>query len=97
VDVDHSMRIMTEASFGPVVGIMPVDSDAQALALMNDSEFGLTASIWSRDIETALALGDQVETGPAAAGARISLPSSENPRTPRSMVTGSCLLFAWLR
>jgi acyl-CoA reductase-like NAD-dependent aldehyde dehydrogenase len=63
VDVDHSMRVMTEESFGPVVGIMAVDSDEQALALMNDSEFGLTASIWSRDIDAALALGDRVETG----------------------------------
>lgn len=63
VDVDHSMRVMTEESFGPVVGIMAVESDEQALQLMNDSEFGLTASIWSSDIETALALGDRVETG----------------------------------
>ena len=63
VDVDHSMRVMTEESFGPVVGIMPVASDDEALTLMNDSEFGLTASIWSRDIDAALALGDRVETG----------------------------------
>ena len=63
VDVDHSMRVMTEESFGPVVGIMAVESDEQALTLMNDSEFGLTASIWSRDIDAALALGDRVETG----------------------------------
>jgi acyl-CoA reductase-like NAD-dependent aldehyde dehydrogenase len=63
VDVDHTMRVMTEENFGPVVGIMPVSSDEEAVALMNDSEFGLTAGIWSTDIERALALGDQVETG----------------------------------
>ena len=63
VDVDHSMRIMTEESFGPVVGIMKVGSDAEAVRLMNDSAFGLTASIWTRDEAAALSLGDQVETG----------------------------------
>ncbi len=63
VDVNHTMRVMTEENFGPVVGIMPVSSDEEAVALMNDSEFGLTAGIWSTDIERALALGDQVQTG----------------------------------
>ncbi len=63
VEVDHSMRIMTEESFGPVVGIMKVASDAEAIERMNDSEFGLTASIWTSDEAAALAIGDQVETG----------------------------------
>ncbi|MGO1120078.1 aldehyde dehydrogenase family protein [Rhodovibrionaceae bacterium A322] len=63
VNVDHSMRIMTEESFGPVVGIMKVSSDEEAISLMNDSEFGLTASIWTQDEAAALAIGDQVETG----------------------------------
>jgi acyl-CoA reductase-like NAD-dependent aldehyde dehydrogenase len=63
VDVDHTMRVMTEESFGPVVGIMPVDSDEQAVALMNDSDFGLTASIWTQDEQAALDLADQLETG----------------------------------
>lgn len=62
-NVDHSMRVMTEESFGPVVGIMKVDSDQQAIALMNDSEFGLTASVFSADIDTAVAIGEQVESG----------------------------------
>ncbi len=63
VDVDHSMRVMREESFGPVVGIMPVKDDADAIALMNDSEFGLTASLWTNDIERAEKIGQQLETG----------------------------------
>ena len=62
-EVDHSMAVMSEESFGPVVGIMKVSSDEQALELMNDSEYGLTASIFSSDIATAVALGQQLETG----------------------------------
>ncbi len=63
LDVDHSMRVMTEESFGPVVGIMKVRSDDEAVALMNDSEFGLTASIWTNDEKAALEIGDRVATG----------------------------------
>lgn len=63
INVDHSMRVMMEESFGPVVGIMKVKSDAEALALMNDSPYGLTASVWTQDYETAEALGEQIETG----------------------------------
>ncbi len=63
VDVDHSMDIMIEESFGPVVGIMPVSSDEDAIALMNDSKYGLTASIWTQDVEAALRIGNQVSTG----------------------------------
>ena len=63
VDVDHGMAVMREESFGPVVGIMPVDSESQAIALMNDSPYGLTASIWTRDLERAAAIGDEIATG----------------------------------
>ena len=63
VNVDHSMRVMMEESFGPVVGIMKVSSDAEAIALMNDSPYGLTASIWTNDYDTAAEIGAQVETG----------------------------------
>ena len=63
VNVDHSMRVMMEESFGPVVGIMKVRDDAEALRLMNDSPYGLTASIWTNDYDTAAALGAQIETG----------------------------------
>ena len=62
-NVSHDMRVMRDESFGPVVGIMPVKDDAQAIALMNDSEFGLTASLWTRDVARAQAVGDQIETG----------------------------------
>ncbi|AHD08491.1 aldehyde dehydrogenase family protein [Phaeobacter gallaeciensis] len=62
-NVTHDMRVMRDESFGPVVGIMKVTSDAEAIQLMNDSEFGLTASLWTRDVERATRVGDQIETG----------------------------------
>ncbi|WP_439119479.1 aldehyde dehydrogenase family protein [Marivita sp.] len=62
-NVTHKMRAMRDESFGPVVGIMPVKDDEEAIALMNDSQFGLTASIWSADTATAEAIGDRIETG----------------------------------
>lgn len=61
--VDHGMRVMTEETFGPVVGIMPVRDEDEAVAMMNDSVYGLTASIWTADPERAEALGDRIETG----------------------------------
>jgi acyl-CoA reductase-like NAD-dependent aldehyde dehydrogenase len=61
--VDHSMRVMTEESFGPVVGIMPVRDDDQAIALMNDCRYGLTASIWTNDTDKAAEIGSRLETG----------------------------------
>ena len=63
VDVDHSMRVMRDESFGPVVGIMKVKDDAEAIALMNDSDFGLTASLWTTDYARAETIADQLETG----------------------------------
>jgi acyl-CoA reductase-like NAD-dependent aldehyde dehydrogenase len=63
VDVDHRMRVMREETFGPVVGIMPVRDDEQAVALMNDSDYGLTASLWTRDPERAEALAPRIQTG----------------------------------
>lgn len=63
LDVDHSMRVMTEESFGPVAGIMKVSSDDEAVTLMNDSEFGLTASVWTSDEAAALEIGDRIATG----------------------------------
>lgn len=62
-NVTHKMRVMRDENFGPVVGIMPVKDDNEAIRLMNDSEFGLTASLWTPDLDRAAAIGDQVETG----------------------------------
>jgi len=63
LEVDHSMVVMREEVFGPVAGIMKVRSDEEAVALMNDSAFGLTAAIWTADADAALRLGEQVQTG----------------------------------
>ncbi len=57
------MKVMVDESFGPVVGIMKVTSDEEAVRLMNDSPYGLTASIWTSDEKAAETLGQQVETG----------------------------------
>ena len=62
-NVDHQMSVMREESFGPIVGIMKVRNDEEALALMNDSIYGLTASLWATDTDHAAALGDRIETG----------------------------------
>jgi acyl-CoA reductase-like NAD-dependent aldehyde dehydrogenase len=63
VGVDHAMKVMMEETFGPVVGIMKVNDDAEAIRLMNDSPYGLTASIWTRDIDAAERIGRNIETG----------------------------------
>ena len=63
VNVNHDMRIMKEESFGPVVGIMKVKNDDEAIALMNDSDYGLTASLWTQDASRAAGIGRRIETG----------------------------------
>ena len=63
LDVDHRMRVMTDETFGPVVGLMAVKNDDEAVHLMNDSRYGLTASIWTSDVEAAIRIGDRVDTG----------------------------------
>jgi acyl-CoA reductase-like NAD-dependent aldehyde dehydrogenase len=63
LNVDHRMPVMREEIFGPVAGIMKVSSDDEAVDLMNDSDFGLTAAIWTEDADAALALGARVNTG----------------------------------
>ena len=62
-DVTHDMRIMRDESFGPVVGIMKVKNDDEAITLMNDSQFGLTASLWTTDTQRAKNIGAQIEAG----------------------------------
>ena len=61
--VTHDMRVMRDESFGPVVGIMAVRNDDEAIRLINDSNFGLTASLWTRDLDRAMRVGDAIETG----------------------------------
>jgi len=63
INVDHSMSIMRDESFGPVVGIMKVESDQTAIDLINDSNFGLTASVWTKDKAAAINLGQQAQVG----------------------------------
>jgi len=63
LDLDQNNPFMREECFGPVVGIMPVGSDEEAIRLMNDNPFGLTAAIWTEDEKAAIRIGDQVETG----------------------------------
>src|SRR5690606_2879502 len=62
-DAPQACSLMQEESFGPVVGIAPVESDDEALRRMNDSRFGLTASIWSTDPERAERMGERLEVG----------------------------------
>ena len=62
-NVNHQMAVMREETFGPTVGIMKVRDDEEAIQLMNDSPYGLTASIWTADLERAEKIGDRVETG----------------------------------
>jgi acyl-CoA reductase-like NAD-dependent aldehyde dehydrogenase len=61
--VDHQMSVMRDESFGPVVGIMKVSDDQEAIELMNDSPYGLTAAIWTEDADAAQRIGDQIATG----------------------------------
>jgi acyl-CoA reductase-like NAD-dependent aldehyde dehydrogenase len=61
--VDHSMPVMREEIFGPVAGVMKVSGDEEAIRLMNDSDFGLTAAVWTADADAALAIGDRIQTG----------------------------------
>jgi acyl-CoA reductase-like NAD-dependent aldehyde dehydrogenase len=62
-DVDHTMTVMSEESFGPVIGIAKVRDEEEAIALMNDSRYGLSASIWTEDVTAAKRVGEAVETG----------------------------------
>ena len=63
VDVTHEMELMREETFGPAVGILAVEGDDEAIARMNDSRYGLTAAIYTRDQERALRIADRIETG----------------------------------
>ena len=80
-EVTNSMPIMQEETFGPVIPIMKVSTDAQAIKLMNDSEFGLTASIWTKDVSTGEKIADKVEAGTVFVN-RADFPSPVSSSTP---------------
>ena len=63
IDVNHKMSVMSEESFGPVVGIMPVSNDDEAVGLMNDSDLGLTASLWTQNESLTEQLGERLQCG----------------------------------
>jgi acyl-CoA reductase-like NAD-dependent aldehyde dehydrogenase len=63
VNVDHDMRVMREETFGPVMTVMPVAGDDEAIRLINDSRYGLTSSVWTTDADAALHIGEHIETG----------------------------------
>ena len=63
INVNHNMEIMTEETFGPVMPIMKVENDEEAIKLMNDSKYGLTASVWTRDLERGEQICNQIKTG----------------------------------
>lgn len=63
VDVDHTMRIMQDETFGPIIPIAKVESDEEAIALMNDNAYGLTASVWTKDIQSGESLINKIEAG----------------------------------
>jgi len=61
--VSHKMSVMTKETFGPVIPVMKVSGDDEAVRWMNDSEFGLTASVWTKDVSAAEKLIERVEAG----------------------------------
>ena len=84
VGVNHNMSVMTEESFGPVVGIMPVTNDEEAIHLMNDSDLGLTAPLWKQDQLRAEQIGEQFECSTF----RVGLPSTHSTQI---ISPGGCL------
>jgi acyl-CoA reductase-like NAD-dependent aldehyde dehydrogenase len=78
IGVDHSMTVMTEETFGPVIPVMKVKSDEEAVGLMNDSEFGLTASIWTKDTDKGFELAETVDAGTVFVN-RCDFPSPVSP------------------
>lgn len=77
-NVNHSMRVMTSETFGPVIAVAAVDSDEEAIQLMNDSEYGLTASLWTKDIRAARKIIPRLDSGTVFVN-RADYPSPVSP------------------
>jgi acyl-CoA reductase-like NAD-dependent aldehyde dehydrogenase len=92
IDVTHDMEVMREETFGPVLPIMKVSSDAEAITLMNDSDYGLTASVWTTDIAKGEELIQDLEAGTVFVN-RCDYP---NPVCRRITSFGDCLLMSEL-
>lgn len=90
-NVDHTMQIMTDETFGPVIPVMRVKGDAEAVKAMNDSEFGLTASIWTKDTGRGYELAEEVEAGTVFVN-RCDYPSPVCLRSGRTMASKSHML-----
>lgn len=84
INVDHDMTVMTEETFGPVIPVMKVKDDAEAIRLMNDSQYGLTASIWTKDVAIGEELSEAVEAG------TVFLNRSDFPSPVSSNIIFSC-------
>lgn len=94
-NVDHTMTVMTEETFGPVIPVMKVKGDSEAIKLMNDSEFGLTASIWTKDTDKGAELAEEVDAGTVFVN-RCDYPSPVSKLSPLSSLAtdtniGSCM------
>jgi len=85
VDVNHTMDVMREESFGPVIGIMPVKNDAEAMKLMNDTEYGLTAGVYTRDRKRA----EKILAGVSSGSVYWNCCDRVSPRLPWSGVGNS--------
>ncbi len=84
-DVTHSMRVVKDEMFGPVLGIMPFDDEEEALRLANDSEYGLGGSVWGTDVEHAAQVAARLESG----GAWVNQHPAMGPSIPFGGVKGS--------
>src|SRR5205085_5189032 len=63
VDVNHDMKLMQDETFGPILPVMKVHDEAEALRLANDSRYGLNSSVWTKDVEKGERIASQIQAG----------------------------------